>query len=261
MSRLSIITINLNNRSGLEKTIRSVLYQTFRDYEFIIIDGGSVDGSTDVLNENEDRIDYWVSEKDNGIYHAMNKGIRHAKGDYCLFLNSGDWLVNNSVLQDCFKITFHEDFVYGTQLIESDEEFKKDICLDLPYITFFSMKKSHLPHQSMFIKRILFETIGYYNEKNKIISDWEFLMKGLFVYGCSIKRIPVEICVYDTFGISSISDTIELQRKERRAFLENQFPLFLKDYDYFENFMNKWYIKYILTLRLFKKKILKLLKH
>ena len=92
MKKLSIITINLNNYLGLEKTIKSVICQTFDNYEFIIIDGGSKDLSIDIIKRYENKVTFWISESDSGIYNAMNKGIRFAKGEFCLFLNSGDYL-------------------------------------------------------------------------------------------------------------------------------------------------------------------------
>ena len=98
--KLSIITINLNNCKGLEKTIKSVISQRFTDYEFIVIDGGSDDESLECIKAHRNYIHYWVSEPDKGIYNAMNKGIAQAEGDYCLFLNSGDWLVENEQLWD-----------------------------------------------------------------------------------------------------------------------------------------------------------------
>ena len=85
--KLSIITVNFNDAEGLERTIKSVISQTFHDYEFIIIDGGSTDGSVDVIKKYEDHIDYWISEKDGGIYQGMNKGLRQASGEYLNFLN------------------------------------------------------------------------------------------------------------------------------------------------------------------------------
>jgi len=98
--KLSIITINYNDKEGLRKTIESVLSQTWTDYEYLIIDGGSADGSLDVIREYEDKITYWISEKDNGIYNAMNKGIVKSKGAYLQFLNSGDYLVDNKVFEN-----------------------------------------------------------------------------------------------------------------------------------------------------------------
>ena len=88
--KYSIITVNFNNKEGLRKTIESVIHQTFHDFEFIVIDGGSTDGSADVLKEYHTQIDYWVSEPDGGIYQGMNKGIKKATGDYLNFMNSGD---------------------------------------------------------------------------------------------------------------------------------------------------------------------------
>ena len=113
---LSIITINRNNAAGLRKTIESVVSQTYTDFDYIIIDGASTDESVDVIKEYADRITYWVSEPDTGIYNAMNKGILKANGEYCLFLNSGDWLYDNDVLNDVFSISPTEDIVYGNDV-------------------------------------------------------------------------------------------------------------------------------------------------
>ena len=111
--RLSVITINMNNRKGLERTIKSVVCQIFADFEYIVIDGASVDGSADVIREYADKIHYWISEPDTGIYNAMNKGILQAKGDYCLFLNSGDALYTTTVLEEVFNQNFSEDIIIG----------------------------------------------------------------------------------------------------------------------------------------------------
>ena len=101
--KISIITINLNNVSGLENTLSSVRAQTFRDFEQIVVDGGSSDGSVDVIRANSDWIAQWISEPDSGIYNAMNKGVRMASGDYLLFLNSGDCLASPKVLENVFQ--------------------------------------------------------------------------------------------------------------------------------------------------------------
>jgi len=185
---------------------------------------------------------------------AVTTGIKQAKGEYCLFLNSGDWLYNSKVIEDCMNLDFSDDIVYGYQLKEENGEIVDDICLDVPYISFSTLKKSHIPHQVTFIKRKLFEKIGLYNEENKIISDWEFLMKALFLFNCSIERLPVKITVYDTGGISSIEEYKKHQFEERRAFLEKQFPLIIKDYDYFDRLMNKSYMKLIFWIKKLKNK-------
>lgn len=106
--KISIITINFNNKDGIEKTISSVVAQTYKDIQYIIIDGDSTDGSVEVIKKYHEDIDYWISEPDKGIYDAMNKGILKATGDYVLFLNSGDYLsieelLTNEQLRNCYQ--------------------------------------------------------------------------------------------------------------------------------------------------------------
>src|ERR1700757_1115246 len=103
MPKLSIITINFNDQLGLSKTIKSVISQTISDFEFIIIDGASSDKSLDIIKHYADKISFWVSEKDNGIYDAQNKGIAKATGDYLLFLNSGDCFYNEHIVENFYS--------------------------------------------------------------------------------------------------------------------------------------------------------------
>ena len=109
--RYTIITINYNNKEGLERTIKSTAKQTFKNFEYIVIDGGSTDGSVEVIKQYASEIDFWVSEKDNGIYHAMNKGVSHAHGDYLLFMNSGDTFHSPDVLNSVAE--YQEDIICG----------------------------------------------------------------------------------------------------------------------------------------------------
>ena len=96
---LSIITINYNDKEGLARTMNSVLSQTYTDFEYIVIDGGSNDGSKTIIEQHQDQLGYWVSEPDSGIYNAMNKGIAKANGEYILFLNSGDVLIDDTIIK------------------------------------------------------------------------------------------------------------------------------------------------------------------
>ena len=125
MAKISIITINYNDKVGLKKTIESVINQTWRDFEFIVIDGGSTDGGKEILEQNSDKIDYWVSESDNGIFNAMNKGIKVATGDYLLFLNSGDWFYSSNVISDVEKIIDGSvDIYYGNAVFKFEKKDK-----------------------------------------------------------------------------------------------------------------------------------------
>lgn len=111
--KISIITINYNNVEGLKRSIESVVNQTSKDYEYIIIDGGSTDGSVDVIKLYSNRIDYWESEPDRGIYHAMNKGVKLATGEYVIFMNSGDKFYSNEIIADFIKLNPKEDILSG----------------------------------------------------------------------------------------------------------------------------------------------------
>ncbi len=207
MAKLSIITINYNNSSGLKKTLESVVCQTFADYEYLIIDGGSTDGSVDVIKQYSDKLNYWVSEPDKGIYNAMNKGIKKAIGQYCLFLNSGDRLTDRNILNQVFGIPFSEDIVYGDALIDNmHQSYPEKIKLS------YLISKS-LAHQSTFIRKSLFEKIGLYNEENTIVSDWEFFLKAILLHSCSCRYLKGYIVSKMESGGISQHATFEVKRR------------------------------------------------
>ena len=101
--KVSIITISYNNLEGLKKTYDSISRQTFCDYEWIVIDGGSVDGTKAVLKEHEHELSFWCSEPDKGVYNAQNKGTEHANGEYCIYMNSGDSFFADDTLEKIFE--------------------------------------------------------------------------------------------------------------------------------------------------------------
>ena len=164
MLKLSIITINLNNASGLRKTIESVVSQSSREFEYIVIDGGSIDGSIDVIKEFEDRITYWISEPDNGIYHAMNKGIRAAQGEYCQFLNSGDWLYASDVIEKMINTLPDCSIYYGNMLKQMPDGTVFCDKSGQGLITMFTFYRGSLNHSPALIKRSLFYKYGFYDE-------------------------------------------------------------------------------------------------
>lgn len=204
--KLSIITINYNNRDGLRKTIRSVINQTFKDYEYIVIDGGSCDGSTIVIKEYQEYITYWVSEKDKGIYNAMNKGVHASKGEYCLFLNSGDYFYNESVLEKAFNQKIQAD-IATSDLITTNGLVMfspKEVTMDF-------MFHGSLSHPTSFIKKELLITHPY-DERFRIIADREFFLYCLIKLNASYQKLDGITSVFDTTGISSTSssDTKEI---------------------------------------------------
>ena len=197
--KLSIITINYNNRDGLKQTIQSVINQTYKDYEYIVIDGGSSDGSTDVILEYQSHITYWVSERDKGIYHAMNKGVNVAKGEYCLFLNSGDYFYNETVLNQAFNQNIKADIATSDLITTSGS-----IMLSPKEVTMDFMLHGSPAHPTSFIKRELLE-VHPYDERYRIIADREFFMYALVKLNASYQKLDGIITVFDTTGISSTS--------------------------------------------------------
>lgn len=232
--KLSIITINLDNEAGLDKTIKSVIAQKYFNFEYIVIDGCSRDGSVKIIQSNEDRIDFWVSEIDNGIYCAMNKGIKKATGEYCLFLNSGDYLNNCDVLSNVFNSPVIEDMIIGSVILEGKNKREVFEIPDIDKLTFHYFLNSTFPHPGVFIKRNLFSKVGYFNEGHIISSDLEFFLVAIFKYASTLKKIPEIISVFDWNGLSSIPENASLVKKERTEILQKHFQRFLPDYKYIE---------------------------
>ncbi len=217
----SIITINYNNCNGLRRTIESIINQSFRDFEYIVIDGGSTDGSLEVIKKYTDKITYWVSEPDNGVYNAMNKGIRLAKGDYLNFMNSGDTLYDETVLESIATELADTDILVGKDYhydIVNNKGFESILPLRISMITFF---KSTLPHQGAFIKRTLFNKT-LYNENLHIAADWEFYVKKIILDNCHVKLTPRIVSQREQGGISSSQS--DIQKKEREDFLHQILP-------------------------------------
>ena len=220
--KLSIITVNYNDAEGLERTIKSVISQTFHDYEFIIIDGGSIDGSVDVIKQYENHIDYWVSEKDGGIYPGMNKGLRQAKGDYLNFMNGGDCYHSEDVLEKIFALETDADIITGTHSENGVRNVGKD------GVTMLDLYKWAIDHQASFIRREV-ALRHPYDEKYRIVSDWKFFIEALVFDNCSFYYTDTIVVDVDMKGISNTN--IDLDKQERDAVLHNLFPVrVLKDY-------------------------------
>lgn len=210
---LSIISINLNNIYGLKKTIESVISQTCKKFEWIIIDGDSSDGSKELIKSYEKYIDFWISEPDKGIYNAMNKGIQKSTGKYLLFLNSGDVLISNSIVCDILPHLINKDIYIGKQKSVKGIFYPKDDSLDIIYSIF----NSSLPHQASFISRSLFEKFGLYDEELEICSDWKFFFNVTILQNCSIGLLPFIVSEVEPNGISE-KNTIK-SKKERELTL------------------------------------------
>lgn len=198
----SIITVSYNAAATIEQTILSVIRQDYSNIEYIVIDGGSTDGTVDIIRKYEDNIAYWISEPDQGIYDAMNKGIRRATGDYVYFLGADDWLRDDEVMQEVaafirrfpgYSFYMGNVFLYAPALGwtkrqkggRSTEEIKRGkMC----------------PHQGLFTSRGLMRT-GF-DTKYKIAADYAFLLRHI-VCGARFCPMDIDVAYYGLLGSSS----------------------------------------------------------
>lgn len=227
--KYSIITINYNNCDGLRKTIESVISQSYKDYEFIVIDGGSSDGSRELIEQHSCNIDYWVSEPDKGIYNAMNKGIRQAKGDYLNFMNSGDAFYDPEVLACVDKELGDYDIVIGKEFHHNPKTGESSTTFLPARISMVTFFVSYLPHQSGFIKKSLFNDF-LYDENLHIVGDWKFYMQQIVCNERTVKLTNIIVSRREQGGISNANSS--LNSEERLNVLHEILPPgVFKDYD------------------------------
>ena len=222
---IDIVTINLNNKEGLERSMKSVLSQSFFHLiNYIIIDGGSTDGSKELIEQHQHNLHYWCSETDTGIFNAFNKAIEHLTGDYVLFLNSGDYLNNNKVIEDVMPYLDGTDIVYGDEMMfkytnmamvnyTNIRPVQEQLSKYPDVLTEGFFKRSALPHQSTFIKVSLQKKYKY-DENCVIAADWKLTREAIMENGATYKHVPIIVSHYGLDGISAKKYDIFVQEKE-----------------------------------------------
>lgn len=248
--KVSIITINLNNLHGLQKTMVSVLSQDSSQYEWIIIDGGSTDGSVELLTENQNRIAYWVSEPDRGLYHAMNKGVDASSGDYLIFMNSGDCFADANVISSFYETLPSADVIYGNTIFvdKGGTEVSRHYARNFMRLSHF-WHKGGINHQSTFFSKRCFEKYRY-NENNRIASDTELFMQLLY-HGFLFVKWERFIACFEIGGESSIITPNDC--KEFDAVINRLLPPGVKA-DYEEIIQNRDVDLYILIRKIVNSK-------
>ncbi len=208
MPRLTIITVNFNHLDGLLRTIESVVNQTFTDYEWIVVDGGSTDGSRELLEQYKNHFAWWCSEPDTGVYNAMNKGLSHAAGEYVNFMNSGDMFATPIILEEIFSKRHTASVLYGLMMRENINGVVFHPSMMKPNLRWFDFFNCTLCHQSTFTKREMFEKYGSFDESFRAYADWRHFAQMIAIGKESTEFIPKKISIYEGGGISETDDVL-----------------------------------------------------
>jgi len=234
--KISIITVSYNSAVTIKDTIESILSQDHENIECIIIDGGSTDGTLEIVRKYSDRISYFVSELDDGIYDGMNKGIQAATGDIVGILNSDDFYPNNYVISNVAKTFVNQDCdaVYGDLVyVKENDTSKIARYWQSGEYTIKKIKNGWmLPHPTFFVKKEMYDRHGYYNTDLKSAADYEMILKLLYKKNISVFYIPMILVKMRMGGASnsSIMNRIRANKEDGLAWTKNQLnkPLFVR---------------------------------
>jgi len=228
--KISIITINYNNAEGLKRTMESIVPHISSTLEYIVIDGGSNDNSTEYIKLYANKIAYWVSESDNGVFDAMNRGLAKAAGEYVLFINSGDIVNENADFNKIQSFLKGEDMVYFDIEIKTEESGKSFINTYPDTLDFKFFAEQSLPHQASFIKRDTLSEYGGYDKKMKLGADWAFTIDAVCLRQYSYKHVGLHFSTYYLDGISSQPENFALLWQEKSHHIQVHYPLYCSLY-------------------------------
>lgn len=216
--RVSVITVVYNAVNLIERTILSVLEQTYDDFEYIVIDGASNDGTVKKIKKYSDKITQFVSESDSGIYEAMNKGVSLAIGDYCIFMNAGDRFVNRKVIDAVSQyLDGSLDYVLGNEVGVNSKGKVTHFTSSKNKISSYNLLMSSVRHQASFIKRSLLLEDPY-DERLKLVSDWKFALNNLIINPHRSLEVSIDICFFLDGGLTATQR--EMGKQERNTVLK-----------------------------------------
>lgn len=227
--KFSIVTISLNSEDVIENCINSIAEQTYANREHIIIDGGSQDSTVRIIQEHSEHLSHWVSEPDQGIADAMNKGIEAATGDYVIFIHSDDFLIDNRALESIYESMRDpiDYYIFQVMAVYPDQSRKLMHNRGFGWSTYFKMGSCHQGHV---ISRRLFQKYGTYDTSFKIGMDYDFVLRVLS-QSISSKSVDIAVSCMGQTGISSRTDWAGLEQRfmdERRAHEKNNASVLLK---------------------------------
>lgn len=216
--KISVVTVVLNAVRTFDQCVTSVRNQSYGNIEHLVIDGGSTDGTLELLACHRDRIDYWVSERDRGLYHAMNKGILAATGDFVYFLNSDDYFADENVITDVVAAIRKNplvDLVYGDVLMECEGKLVRR--RQVATLNRESLCRKGFCHQALFARRETLRRTGGFSEEYRVVSDGDWLARAL-ADGATSFHLDRVIAV---FGLNGLSGTINWREEKRRVMRKN----------------------------------------
>ncbi|MBK6342156.1 MAG: glycosyltransferase [Flavobacteriales bacterium] len=226
MSTLAIVTVCRNDRAGLERTLTSLNEQSWQGFAHHVVDGASSDGSAELIREQGTRFTTWVSEPDDGVYDAQNKGWRSASAEFVLFLNSGDTLSAPDVLVRALpSLSAAVDIAYGDAYLSDDRGPYATKRHPFPIRSPWLMKEV-VAHQSQFIRRSLLERMGGYDTQYRIAADYALFAQAFWQGGLRLVKLPFVVGVFDTRGLSSRTDQVERFAWERKDIQRRFAPRF-----------------------------------
>lgn len=252
--KLSIITINYNNASGLEKTIKSIIPILGADIEYIVIDGASTDNSRDIIKQYSANITYWTSEPDEGIFDAMNKGTNKAKGEYLLYINSGDIVNENVDIQRILDNLNNHDIIYYDIRVIGEEQNIDFVKSNPNYLDFKFFVEDTLPHQSTFIKKDFIVHYGGYPKYTKFAGDWILFIDAICRKECTYKHVDEVFSTYFLDGITAQPDNFKLLWEEKNEHIRIFYPIYNSFYeDYISKRQELYKLKVSVSVRFLKK--------
>lgn len=256
--KISVVTVCLNAGNTIEDTLASVINQTCKNFELIVIDGGSKDTTVEIIEKYRDKISYFVSEPDSGVYDAMNKGIKAASGDFIIFLNADDIFYDENVLENVSK-TLEQNldikFLFGdcqylsedkkTITVQKFDQIKDD----------FSIILNNICHQSIFYHKSLFEQFGGYSLNYKIYSDWDFNIKCLAQNKVRAMYLPIVVSKFRLGGICSSKKYAKRCQEEKNNLIEKYYPkysLLIRVHNFFRKNIKRPY-RFLMKILLLEK--------
>ena len=221
---ISVVTISYNAVSTIEQTILSVINQTYSNIEYIIIDGGSTDGTIDIIKRYNDKITYWQSEPDKGIYDAMNKGIQKANGEWTNFMNAGDLFSSTIILQQMSNIIKPETRILRGNIIRVYPKFRvKSVGVTAQNPGLMDMFDNTFHHQACFIQTSLFREFGLYSTDYRLCSDWKFFFDCVVLHNIKSQYEDLTVAYFKMDGASTNNSI--LYQKEQESYLKNLYGI------------------------------------